>query len=1092
MAKKISSDSPFGVLSQLSKTLTAEQERAELRKKASEKQARKGRASTEDGFSGVEAELLRHAKQQGGNSETSSSVGVKTADVSPPTHQKTVVKPASRKHPPSAEWNQTKFDDMVRADDKARQSKSSLDFAHAVGQVTAILGPTNTGKTHMAIERMVSHSSGIIGLPLRLLAREVYGKLVAKVGCENVALHTGEERIVPTDARYHVCTVEAMPQEVDVAFVAIDEVQLASDFERGHVFTDRLLHLRGREETMLLGAATMEPLIRALLPTATITSRPRMSQLTYAGSKKLSRLPRRSAVVTFSVNDVYAIAELVRRQKGGAAVVMGNLSPRTRNAQVELYQNGDVDHLIATDAIGMGLNLDLDHVAFAAEKKFDGFQHRRLTAPELAQVAGRAGRYMRDGTFGVTGRVAPFEDELVEQLECHVFQPLKMLQWRNRSLDFSNYRDLIVSLELAPNRPGLTKALPASDVRALELLYKNRQIQDRAGDPDRLRLLWEVCQVPDYRKIAPANHAELIGLLYEQLDDQGVLSRDWLASQISYADRTDGDIDTLANRIAHIRTWTFVANKKGWLDDPLLWQEKTRAVEDRLSDALHERLTKRFIDRRTSVLMKRLREKAMLEAEITATGDVLVEGQHVGQLQGFRFAPDVSAEGNDAKAIHAAAQKVLSVEFENRSEKIAGAANDQFLLSGDGLLRWQGAPVAKLVEGDQILKPRLMVLADEGLTGLALEGVQARVNLWLTNHINQLLQPLVDMANTGELDGLAKGLAYQLVENLGILDRRTVADDVRGLDQDARASLRKFGVRFGAYHIYVPALLKPAPSTMLVMMWALKNGGLEQDGLVEVPALSASGRTSIPVDGSISPALYKTVGFGVYGKRAVRIDILERLADLIRPLLSWRPTAEAPDAPEGAVDRGFTVTVAMTSLLGCAGEDFSAILKALGYRLERRKIEPVEGEEKADAAPEAEAVAPEAVPVEETKAEEPAKSEEEAGGSEAAEDIKVEAAEEVEEEKWLEIWRPGGRGGNRSQRPGNRPKGGFKDGGKGKFGSNRGSGRGDGGKGRGKHGGGDKSRKPARSAPPRKEKVADPDSPFAALAALKANMGQDK
>lgn len=960
------------------------------------------------------------------------------------------------------------------------------------GKVTAILGPTNTGKTHMAIERMVAHSSGLIGLPLRLLAREVYGRLVAKVGKERVALHTGEERIVPSKARYHVCTVEAMPARADVAFVAIDEIQLAADFERGHVFTDRLLHLRGREETLLLGAETMRPMIELLLPHATIVSRPRLSMLTYAGAKKISRLPRRSAIVTFSVNDVYAIAELVRRQRGGAAVVMGSLSPRTRNAQVELFQNGDVDYLIATDAVGMGLNLDVDHVAFASQQKFDGFQYRRLTAAELAQVAGRAGRHVRDGTFGVTGRVAPFEDELVEQLECHIFQPLKLLQWRNRVLDFSSYQNLIGSLEEVPKRQGLTKALPASDVQALELLYKDAKIRRKIGDEESLRLLWDVCQIPDYRKIAPANHADLIVKVFSQLNERGHLATEWMSSQLSFADRTAGDIDTLANRIAHIRTWTFIANKKGWLEDPFLWQERTRAVEDRLSDALHERLTKRFVDRRTSVLMKRLREKAMLEAEITATGDVLVEGQHVGQLQGFRFAPDVSAEGQDAKAIRAAAQKVLSVEFESRSERIAGAANDQFLLSGDGLLRWQGAPIAKLVVGDEILKPRLMVLADEGLSGAALEAVQARINLWLTNHINLLLQPLVDLANTGELEGIAKGLAFQLVENLGILDRRSVAEDVRSLDQDARASLRKFGVRFGAYHIYIPILLKPAPSTLLVMMWALKNGGLDQAGLVEVPSLSASGRTSIPVDESITPALYKTVGFGVYGKRAVRIDILERLADLIRPLLGWRPSEEAPEAPEGAVDRGFTVTVAMTSLLGCAGEDFSTILKSLGYRLERRKIEeetaPADNAaETGDGAAQSEAPSD---GVEVDKAVDDTSSDAVAASSDDA--VQSEAVQEAEEEeKWLEIWRPGGRGERKGPRPTGR-KGGFKEGGKGKFGSNRSANRSDAGKGRGKQGGGDKSRKPQRSSAPRKEKVADPDSPFAALAALKANLGQDK
>ena len=1161
MAKPPPPSSPFDTLADLKKALRreekrkkeqaltqkAEVQRAEAQRSGAHKQtsARKGDAN----FAGIEAELLRHAQEQlGTGNESKKHPIARQAPIRPPNQRlgprlEPGTKPARPQQRTPAPGNGLA---SGKLDPPSRSSRQT------VGHVEAILGPTNTGKTYMAIERMVTHHSGIIGLPLRLLAREVYAKIVVRVGQEKVALHTGEERIIPEGARYHVCTVEAMPPDVTADFVAIDEVQLAADFARGHVFTDRLLHLRGRKETMLLGAATMKPMIELLLPDATITSRPRMSQLTYEGARKVSRLPRRSAVVTFSVNDVYAIAELVRRQKGGAAVVMGSLSPRTRNAQVDLFQNGDVDHLIATDAIGMGLNLDLDHVAFAAEKKFDGFQHRRLTAPELAQIAGRAGRHTRDGTFGATGRVSPFEDELVEQLECHIFQPLKLLQWRSRALDFTSYADLIATLETSPNRPGLTKALPASDVQALEILHRDRDIQARAASEASLKLLWEVCQIPDYRKIAPANHAELISLLFQQLHDRDTLSRDWLAAQIAFADRIDGDIDTLANRIAHIRTWTFVANKKGWLDDPLLWQEKTRAIEDRLSDALHERLTKRFIDRRTSVLMKRLREKTMLEAEITAAGDVLVEGQHVGQLQGFRFAPDVSAEGNDAKAIHAAAQKVLSVEFENRSEKIAGAANDQFVLSGDGLLRWQGAPIAKLIASDEILRPRLMVLADEGLSGEALENVQNRINLWLSNHVNQLLQPLMDLSGAEGLEGLAKGLAFQLVENLGILDRRTVADDVRALDQDARASLRKFGVRFGAYHIYIPALLKPAPSTLLVMMWALNDGGLDQNGIQEVPALSASGRTSIPVDEAISPQLYKTVGFGVYGKRAVRIDILERLADLIRPLLSWRPTEEAPEPPEGVLDRGFTVTVAMTSLLGCAGEDFSTILKSLGYRVERRKIEapdlPLTSEAKedpaADAAPEATASDKENTETEEASSAAPETGAEADTGAEAADVIPAEdsapavtgseddmsnestaedqpkaeqdavapseteaptdpdaaatdakSTEETEEEEhWIEIWRPGGRGDRKPHRGGHRHKQGGKDGAKPGKGGKRGGPRNEGGR-----KGGDRPRhseggrgKPAHKPSRKPEKVADPDSPFAALAALKADLDKGK
>lgn len=807
--------------------------------------------------------------------------------------------------------------------------------------VTAVLGPTNTGKTHLAIERMLAHKDGIIGLPLRLLAREVYGKLVARAGVEAVALITGEEKITPKNPRYWVCTVEAMPRTTDVDFVAIDEVQLAADLERGHIFTDRILNLRGRGETLLLGAATVRSLLEKLLPGLNVVTRPRMSQLTYAGQKKITRLPPRSAAVAFSAQEVYEIAELVRRQRGGAAVVLGALSPRTRNAQVELFQSGDVDFLIATDAIGMGLNLDVDHIAFAGNRKFDGFQYRSLSAGELGQIAGRAGRHTRDGTFGVTGRVDPFDDDLVQALETHQFMPLKVLQWRNPQLDFSSLQSLKRSLEQPPREEGLTRAPPADDEVALDHISRDASIADLATTRQRVELLWDVAQVPDYRRIAPANHAELVSTIFESIVREGHIREDWFAKNVSQADKTDGDIDTLANRIAHIRTWTFIANRIGWLADSAHWREKTRTIEDRLSDALHERLTQRFVDRRTSVLMRRLRENAMLEAEITAEGDVLVEGHRVGHLQGFRFAPDASAEGTDAKAVRNAAAKSLASEIEARAEKFSKAQNSEIILSSDGTLRWLGEVVARLTASDDALRPGFVVLADEQLTGPAREKVDQRLTLWIKAHIETLLKPLTDLRDTTELDGMARGIAFQLVEALGVLERNQIAEEVKGLDQPMRASLRKFGVRFGAYHIFLPALLKPAPSGLIAELWSLKNPGTDTSVSAALHQLSASGRTSIPVDKTIPKALYKVVGFRVCGERAVRIDILERLADIIRPLISWKPLDASVTPPEGAVATGgaFTVTVAMTSLCGCSGEDFAGILKSLGYRLEKRKIQ---------------------------------------------------------------------------------------------------------------------------------------------------------
>jgi ATP-dependent RNA helicase SUPV3L1/SUV3 len=803
--------------------------------------------------------------------------------------------------------------------------------------VVAVLGPTNTGKTHLAIERMLAHSSGLIGLPLRLLAREVYGKCVEKVGEHAVALITGEEKIRPKTARYHVCTVEAMPPDLDVAFVAIDEVQLAADLDRGHVFTDRILNRRGREETMLLGAATMRGIIEQLLPGVSILTRPRLSTLVHIGDRKLTRLPRRSAVVAFSADEVYAIAELVRRQRGGTAVVLGALSPRTRNAQVALYQNGDVDYLIATDAIGMGLNLDVDHVAFAADRKFDGYQYRKLNPVELAQIAGRAGRATRDGTFGTTGRCPPFEQELVEQLEAHAFEPVKVLQWRSTDLDFASIGALQASLGVIPAHKALTRAPLAEDVLVLEHCARDAEIAALARTPGDVATLWDVCQVPDYRKIAPAAHAELVTTLYGFLMRRGKVPDDWFGRAVALADRTDGDIDTLSTRIAHVRTWTFVANRANWLADTVHWQGVTRDVEDRLSDALHERLTQRFVDRRTSVLMRRLRENAMLETEITKTGDVLVEGHLVGHLQGFRFAPDASAQGPEAKALRAAAGKALSSEIDKRAQRVSQSNDPDFVLSNDGTLRWIGEPVGKLIEGEAMLKPRIRLIADEGLTGPSREMVEARVTSWIAGHVEKLLGPLNAMERGEDITGIARGIAFQLGEALGVLERQKVAEEMKALDQTARATLRKYGVRFGAYHIYLPGLLKPAPRALAAQLWALKHGGAGVKGLEELPHLAASGRTTFPADKDIPKALYRTVGYRVCGERAVRVDILERLADLIRPALAWKPASGQP-RPAGAVDgSSFQVTVAMTSLTGSSGEDFAAILKSLGYRSDKRR-----------------------------------------------------------------------------------------------------------------------------------------------------------
>ncbi len=819
-------------------------------------------------------------------------------------------------------------------------------------RVTAVLGPTNTGKTHLAVERMFAHESGMIGLPLRLLAREVYDRVVEWRGPSSVALITGEEKIVPDSPRYYVCTVEAMPADKDVDFVAIDEVQLAADPDRGHIFTDRLLHMRGQTETMVLGASTIKPIIERLLPGANFVSRPRFSNLSYAGQKKITRLPRRSAIVAFSADSVYAIAELIRRQRGGAAVVLGALSPRTRNAQVALYQSGDVDFLVATDAIGMGLNMDVDHVAFAATRKFDGMNFRDLNPGELAQIAGRAGRHMNDGTFGVTADAVPMDPEVVNRIENHQFESLKVVHWRNREVDYSSLDNLMTSLIRPPSEGGLVRARIADDVTALEILSRDDDIRALAGTPATVERLWDVCQIPDYRNITGGEHANMIGRIFNHvMTGDGFIPADWFAGQLAYADRTDGDIDTLATRIAHIRTWTFVANRSTWLKDPAGWQEKTRAIEDKLSDALHERLSQRFVDRRTSVLMKRLREKEDLMASVSGQGEIHVEGEMVGNLVGFRFVPDAETADAQPKAMKAAALKVIATELANRAGQFRAAPDTEMTLNAQGQVEWKGETVASLATGEEVLRPKLLLSADEQLTGTARDTVQERLDNWTRVHIDTLLEPLAGLAAAEGIDGLARGLAFRLVENLGVLVRDDVSDDVKQLDQDARRALRKYGVRFGAFHIFVPSLLKPAPARLRLLLWGLSLTGDRAIEPENLPSLPPDGLTSVPFDRSTPRGFYQAAGYRLCGARAVRIDMLERLGDLIRTRVFWKPEKETDERPEGSVDGGgFTVIPDMMSLVGCSGEDFASILQTLGFRVDRRKA-PVPAPADGPAAP---------------------------------------------------------------------------------------------------------------------------------------------
>jgi ATP-dependent RNA helicase SUPV3L1/SUV3 len=790
----------------------------------------------------------------------------------------------------------------------------------SIGRIAAVLGPTNTGKTHFAIERMLAHKSGMIGLPLRLLAREVYDKVVRQKGVTAAALITGEEKIVPPHARYFVCTVEAMPLDIGVACLVVDEIQLCADAERGHVFTDRLLHARGEEETIFLGADTMRDAIQRFVPRAYFVSRARFSDLAYTGSKKLTRLPRRSAVVGFSAEDVYGIAELVRRQRGGAAVVLGALSPRTRNAQVGLYQSGDVDFLVATDAIGMGLNMDVDHVAFSALDKFDGIGIRPLRAEEIGQIAGRAGRHMNDGTFGVTAEAEPLEDETVARVEGHRYNPVRVIQWRNSALAFQSLKALLESLDAPAPARGLAKARPATDVTALRLLASRDEIRNVTGAPASVRRLWDVCQLPDFRKLSIDEHVRLIESIYMHLAaDAGFIPDDWLGRQIARLDQTEGDLATLSGRIAQIRTWTYAAHRPGWVRDNTHWQGVTRGVEDRLSDALHERLTQRFIDRRTAVLMRKLREDEDVALALDDSGGVAIGGEVVGKLEGFRFAADPLAEGIHRRTLHAAALRGLEAELFSRASGLAAASDTDISLSEHGKLWWAGAIVGRLAAGSAGLTPTIRVLADDLLNGDPRERVVRRLTEWTDARIKTRITPLLALraaadakaGREGALPSHARGIAHQLCENFGSLERSqaTVPDDLRPLI----LSLKQYGVWFGRRTIYLPKLLRPDSASALALLWGLWSGR------ENLPAPPHPGITSFDADPIFETGFLSAGGFRIVGGRAIRFDMLERLED---------------ELEKGAND-GISAELLISrlvSFLGCSNQKIETVLGALGWQ----------------------------------------------------------------------------------------------------------------------------------------------------------------
>ncbi|MEO5375600.1 MAG: disulfide oxidoreductase [Alphaproteobacteria bacterium] len=781
-------------------------------------------------------------------------------------------------------------------------------------RVVAVLGPTNTGKTYLAVERMLGHRSGMIGFPLRLLARENYDRIVRARGAAAVALVTGEEKIVPPTAAYFVCTVESMPLDRRVSFLCVDEIQLCADPDRGHVFTDRLLHARGEHETMFLGAETIRPLLRRLVPEAEFIARPRFSKLTYAEPRKLTRLAPRTAVVAFSAAEVYAIAELVRRQSGGAAVVLGALSPRTRNAQVALYQAGEVDYLVATDAIGMGLNMDVDHVTFAALRKFDGRAPRDLTATEVAQIAGRAGRHMNDGTFGTSSDVGAMDPEVVERVESHTFPPLKGLFWRNDRLRFTSIDSLLGSLAMPPARPGLVRARPADDQLALEALARDEDIRRLASGHEGVALLWDVCQIPDFRKVMPESHARLLGQVFRHLaQEEGRLPADWVAGHVRRLDRVDGDIEALVERIAHVRIWTYISHRPGWLDDPLHWQEHTRAIEDRLSDSLHERLTQRFVDRRTAVLVRSLKTPGRLRAAVDGTGEVKVEGHFVGRLSGLCFLADGDGDPAARRAVLAAAARTLPDEIIRRVRHIESEPDDAFALLDDGTVTWRGAPLARLAAGAEALRPTVEPLPSDLLDGPLRERVRRRLSDWITAHVERMAAPLVRLRQA-PLRGAGRGIAFQLGESLCVLPRRLVEDQLAALDDDDRRALARLGVRIGVESLLVPDMQKGARRRFAGLLWRTHAG----TGAT-MPAIPP-GRVSQPIAAGDPESAYLAQGYRVLGGMAVRADMLERFAAEVRRHLRDNPCASLPSA--------------VLSLLGLGSDDGVRVLSALGYAVE--------------------------------------------------------------------------------------------------------------------------------------------------------------
>ena len=781
-------------------------------------------------------------------------------------------------------------------------------------KITAVLGPTNTGKTFLAIETMLSFESGMIGFPLRLLAREVYDKIIKKVSLDKVALITGEEKIIPKNAKYFLCTVESMPIDKNLDFVGIDEIQMCADRERGHIFTDRLLNLRGEKLTMFMGSNTIRNIVSKLDEDTEFINRNRLSKLSYIGHKKISRINRKTVIIAFSTEEVYAIAELVRRQKGGAAIVMGSLSPKTRNAQVELYQSGDVDFLVATDAIGMGINMDLENVFFSNLKKFDGKKLRRLNLSEIGQIAGRAGRYLNDGYFGITGDCKEINAEDVNLLENHKFEEIKVLFWRNSNLNFNNSLSLIKSLEEKPNEDWLRKIHECEDEKVLKFFLKDMKSNNIKDNKKTLKLLWECCQIPDFVKKTYGNHIEVVSKVFNFLNSKdGKITNNYMRLQLIKLDKLEGNVDSLSNRIANVRTWSYVSNKSNWVENQDYWIERTKLLEDKLSDRLHEELTKSFIDKRASILARGLKQDMNFDTKIIEDNKVIINKQFIGTLNGLKLELDLKVDtlDTDIKSLKKAARQSIGPELKKRIRTIIDTGLLE--IKEDFKIYWNNFSIAKLLPGKDYLDPELSLIIDDIVEPNDQKKLQTFLEEWISKKISLILKSLIDLKTLKETNSSIRALAYQLYEKNGVLKREEVHEYLKKLGQDERKILRTLGVKFGRYHVFLFRLLKPEAVSLRILLW--KNFHQKFFNL-KPPTF---GLNFLEDEKSINSNFMLLCGFEKFDKFFVRIDILERL---FVKIINSNPDSKSE----------IKLIPEMLNLLGCNKDNFLSLIKKMNYK----------------------------------------------------------------------------------------------------------------------------------------------------------------